>query len=185
MTYRIRASRRLQILGVAALLTLAAGIALAADDAKPAAALPEAKLLAAYKVTAIRLIPSELVFSSASDYRKMLVLGKTDQANEIDLTRTAKLTPAGDCVRFDEDGYLHPVKDGETRIAVSAGGLKAEMPVTVRDLEKPRPVSFVRDVEPILNKVGCTAGTCHGAAKGRTASSCRCAAMIRSLTTTA
>src|SRR5881394_3306071 len=28
-------------------------------------------------------------------------------------------------------------------------------------------VSFVRDVEPILNKVGCTAGTCHGAAKGK------------------
>ncbi|PYV24561.1 MAG: hypothetical protein DMG27_12565 [Acidobacteria bacterium] len=166
MTYRIRANRRFQILGVAAQLTLAAGIALAGEDTtKPAAA--EAKLLAAYKVTAIRLIPSELVFSSASEYRKVLVIGKTDQSNEIDLTRTAKLTPAGDCVRFDEDGYLHPVKDGETRIAVSAGGLKAEMPVTVRDLEKPRPVSFVRDVEPILNKVGCTAGTCHGAAKGK------------------
>jgi hypothetical protein len=31
----------------------------------------------------------------------------------------------------------------------------------------PGKVSFVRDVEPILNKVGCTAGTCHGAAKGK------------------
>ena len=28
-------------------------------------------------------------------------------------------------------------------------------------------VSFVRDVKPILNKVGCTQGTCHGAAKGK------------------
>src|SRR5438309_11999468 len=28
-------------------------------------------------------------------------------------------------------------------------------------------VSFVRDVEPILNRVGCTQGTCHGAAKGK------------------
>src|SRR5579863_3617530 len=28
-------------------------------------------------------------------------------------------------------------------------------------------VSFVKDVMPILNKVGCTAGTCHGAAKGK------------------
>lgn len=28
-------------------------------------------------------------------------------------------------------------------------------------------VSFVRDVQPILNKVGCTQGTCHGAAKGK------------------
>ncbi len=29
------------------------------------------------------------------------------------------------------------------------------------------PVTFLRDVAPILNKVGCTAGTCHGAAKGK------------------
>src|SRR5436853_4454559 len=28
-------------------------------------------------------------------------------------------------------------------------------------------VSFVRDVMPILNKAGCTAGTCHRAAKGK------------------
>src|SRR5436305_13880248 len=28
-------------------------------------------------------------------------------------------------------------------------------------------VSFLRDVAPILNRVGCTSGTCHGAAKGK------------------
>src|SRR5574340_623071 len=32
--------------------------------------------------------------------------------------------------------------------------------------EQPK-VTFLRDVAPILNKVGCTAGTCHGAAKGK------------------
>src|SRR4026208_337285 len=28
-------------------------------------------------------------------------------------------------------------------------------------------VSFVKDVMPILNKDGCTSGTCHGSAKGK------------------
>src|SRR5947207_9779617 len=28
-------------------------------------------------------------------------------------------------------------------------------------------VTFLRDVAPILNKVGCTSGVCHGAAKGK------------------
>src|SRR5918996_2017412 len=28
-------------------------------------------------------------------------------------------------------------------------------------------VTFLRDVAPILNKAGCTAGACHGAAKGK------------------
>src|SRR5450755_4331542 len=31
----------------------------------------------------------------------------------------------------------------------------------------PARVTFLRDVAPILNKVGCTSGTCHGAAKGK------------------
>src|SRR5205809_5063629 len=28
-------------------------------------------------------------------------------------------------------------------------------------------VTYLRDVAPILNKAGCTQGTCHGAAKGK------------------
>jgi len=35
-----------------------------------------------------------------------------------------------------------------------------------RAADEPR-VTFLRDVAPILNKVGCTAGACHGAAKGK------------------
>src|SRR3954451_10045590 len=30
-----------------------------------------------------------------------------------------------------------------------------------------QPVTFLRDVAPILNKSGCTSGPCHGAAKGK------------------
>src|SRR4051794_36888094 len=41
-------------------------------------------------------------------------------------------------------------------LLVSAGILHAAEPVT-----------YLRDVAPILNKVGCTSGTCHGAAKGK------------------
>ena len=38
------------------------------------------------------------------------------------------------------------------------------MPSPAADAPK---VNFLRDVAPILNKVGCTSGTCHGAAKGK------------------
>ena len=39
--------------------------------------------------------------------------------------------------------------------------------VSLGSLHAETPVSFVRDVMPILNKAGCTQGTCHGAAKGK------------------
>jgi Protein of unknown function (DUF1549)/Protein of unknown function (DUF1553) len=37
---------------------------------------------------------------------------------------------------------------------------------TANAAELPK-VTYLRDVAPILNKVGCTSGTCHGAAKGK------------------
>src|SRR5207253_10620509 len=64
-------------------------------------------------------------------------------------------------------GQLYPIRQCQTKVVVSARGLQAELPVTVRGLGEAPPVTFVRDVEPILNKVGCTSGTCHGAAKGK------------------
>src|ERR1017187_2975040 len=122
MGRRTKIGRRLLHLmssGVAVSLILLGGILQGADDTKPAAP-PEDKLLAVYKVTSIRVVPPEVAFSQASEYRKILVLGKTGPAREVDLTRTAKFTLASDCVQIDADGYLHPVKDGETRVMVMA-----------------------------------------------------------------
>src|SRR5262249_56487865 len=42
--------------------------------------------------------------------------------------------------------------------------LMLTIPMWAADTSK---VNFLRDVDPILNKVGCTSGTCHGAAKGK------------------
>src|SRR5207247_638764 len=42
--------------------------------------------------------------------------------------------------------------------------LLAPVLLSAADLPK---VTFLRDVAPILNKAGCTQGTCHGAAKGK------------------
>jgi hypothetical protein len=112
-------------------------------------------------------VPAQIVFSNPREYRRLLVLGKTDGAGEVDLTREASFTPGDGCVKADEKGFVYPLKDCQTKLVVSASGFKAELAVTVRAFGHPQPISFVRDVEPILNKVGCTAGTCHGAAKGK------------------
>src|SRR6266436_7947015 len=59
-------------------------------------------------------------------------------------------------------------------LSVAAGAGVAAAPLVAAvthsagsgEAERPR-VTFLRDVAPILNKVGCTAGACHGAAKGK------------------
>ena len=51
-------------------------------------------------------------------------------------------------------------------LSLAAGALALAAAPRVADVTAPR-VTFLRDVAPILNKAGCTAGTCHGAAKGK------------------
>src|SRR5712691_11082906 len=52
-------------------------------------------------------------------------------------------------------------------VAAGALGVSLAAASLVAEVAEPQRVTFLRDVAPILNKVGCTAGTCHGAAKGK------------------
>jgi len=47
------------------------------------------------------------------------------------------------------------------------GGQTVVVPVKVSGQKEKFEVSFVRDVMPVISKIGCNAGTCHGAAKGK------------------
>ncbi len=46
-------------------------------------------------------------------------------------------------------------------------GASAQVPVRVSGLNAPHPRDFVQDVAPVLSKLGCNAGTCHGSAQGK------------------
>jgi hypothetical protein len=111
------------------------------------------------KVTKLVVEPSPLVVAPGEAGR-VLVTGVTKDGERIDLTSRATLKPAGN-VKVDADGFLA----GEGRVTVSAGGVKTEVAVTPQGAA--RDLTFVRDVMPVLNKVGCTSGPCHGAAKGK------------------
>jgi len=118
-------------------------------------------------ITGLSVTPTELSFRSPDDGMRVLVTGTTSDGEKIDLTASARLTPAEPVVKLGADGLLYAVRQGETKVTVTAGGKQAEFGVHVGDLSKPPQISFIRDVEPVLNKVGCTSGMCHGSAKGK------------------
>ncbi len=121
---------------------------------------------AAPAIQELAVEPASLTLSTPGEGRRVLVTGVTTSGERLDLTREASLEAAGDAVRVEE-GFLYPVTPGATKVRVSAGGQTAELAVQVGDLSQPHKVNFVRDVMPIINKVGCTAGACHGSAKGK------------------
>jgi hypothetical protein len=118
-------------------------------------------------ITGLSVTPAEVTFRSADASMHVLVTGTTAEGEKIDLTASAQFAPADPVVKVGEDGLLHPVRQGDTKVTVTASGAQTQLTVHVGDLAKPPQVSFIRDVEPVLNKVGCTSGTCHGSAKGK------------------
>ncbi|MEO6036172.1 MAG: DUF1549 and DUF1553 domain-containing protein [Verrucomicrobiota bacterium] len=118
------------------------------------------------KIVSIRLEPASIALLNGRDERRVLVIGETATGQKIDLTAEAKMISEAPIVEIDGRNFIRPKSKGETRISVSAAGLVMPLPVKVEDAVLP-PVGFVRDVEPLLAKIGCNAGTCHGSAKGK------------------
>ncbi len=119
------------------------------------------------RITGLVVQPSPIIFPSPEDAQRILVLGVAETGEKLDFSQSAGIKPSSDVVRMGEDGFLYATKPGEAKLLVSAGGYTIEVPVTVKAQEKPRDLTFLRDVLPVMNKTGCTQGTCHGSAKGK------------------
>jgi hypothetical protein len=69
--------------------------------------------------------------------------------------------------KVDEHGVVRPVNDGEATITARAKGISAAVRVRVRGSHAPFTWSFRNDVIPVMTKMGCNQGACHGALAGK------------------
>ncbi len=145
------------------LLSLAAVLAcvIPAFAAEPAEKLPDGA-----RVAGLTVHPAKVDLTTPFAYSQLLVTARLENGDAIDVTRLARVT-APKCVRVSPTGQVRPAADGSGAIAVALAGKSVEVPVAVSGQKTTPTVSFVRDVEPTLSKMGCNAGTCHGAAKGK------------------
>jgi hypothetical protein len=154
------------LLAVLVSITAVPARSVAADSPAPPVAKPAAPPTTVPASSELQVIPAKLELSGSRDSRRVLVLGKSADGKLVDLTAAAKFSLDGEAALLDSEGYVTPKAAGSARLTVSAGGRQAVVPVTVRDAAE-TPVSFVREVMPIISKVGCNAGTCHGAQEGK------------------
>ena len=75
--------------------------------------------------------------------------------------------PATKGAAVDASGIVTPAKDGQTAVIASYGGKAVHVSVSVSGSTQPVSYSFVDDVVPILSRMGCSSGVCHGAASGK------------------
>ncbi|HUR54464.1 MAG TPA: DUF1549 domain-containing protein [Gemmataceae bacterium] len=112
---------------------------------------------------AVRVTPPAVVLDSPEASQQLLVTLETG-----DGTRAAKYEVADPAVAaVDAAGRITPRGEGKTEVRVRHGGDTVRVPVAVTGLKSPPPVSFERDVIPILTKASCNSGGCHGKAEGQ------------------
>ncbi len=112
--------------------------------------------------------PAEIELSGPRDEQRIGVLGAFADGRSWELTSSAKYTIANTKIaEVDATGIVRPVGDGQTTVTIESNGKSQTIPVKVAKAAADIPVSFTREIVPILTRAGCNQGACHGAQHGR------------------
>lgn len=118
-------------------------------------------------VTELNALVPSVSLGSPFEYSQLLVSAKLNTGDTVDVTRQMQVTASAPIIEVSDTGFVRALKDGEATITCELGGKAVEIPVRVTGLSEPFEADFIRDVNPVLSRVGCNQGTCHGSAKGK------------------
>jgi hypothetical protein len=154
-------SHRLAVLSLVCLatMTVSGRADLPADPAE------RAKLVG--QPTALQVQPAQITLAGPRDGRQLIVTATYADGSVRDLSSLVEVTAKGDLVEVDGSRYITPRKNGTTALTVQAGGKSVQVPVTVKDVDKPQPVGFRNELIAALNVGGCNSGACHGTPSGK------------------
>jgi hypothetical protein len=111
--------------------------------------------------------PTSVRLQTPFEYTQLVLRGHLDNGDVVDITRLAKLDKVSPLTSVSERGLVRPKQNGDGTLDFAYAGKKVSVPVSVSGQNDKPQVSFVKDVMPVISKVGCNAGTCHGSAQGK------------------
>jgi hypothetical protein len=115
----------------------------------------------------LAVVPPKVELTNRFDYRQILVTAKTAAGETVDVTRLVQTAQKPKFVNVTAQGLVTAVADGQEELVLNYAGQAVRVAVQVSGVAADYPVSFVRDVQPVLSKTGCNQGTCHGAKEGK------------------
>jgi len=140
--------------------------AFAAEPAmQPSPDKPEA--LPKQAISALEVQPEKVVIDGIFESAQVIVTAKLATGETADVTRLSSLKLTGDIAAVTPAGHVTPLKNGATQIDAEVAGKRVTIPVEVRGIVDVPKVDFIREVNPVMTKTGCNAGTCHGAKDGK------------------
>ena len=114
----------------------------------------------------LQILPQQIQLHGDADMQQIVVIS-ADENDQSTAQLDFKLTSSNPDVAIVKRSKVLPVANGEATITASHQGQTATANVTVTGMDAPHPWSFRHDVQPVLAKLGCNSGACHGALAGK------------------
>src|SRR5205807_9705010 len=111
--------------------------------------------------------PNTVTLSGPESYQQLIAETTAGAFNEDATKKTTWTSSNQKIATVDAKGLLKPVADGEATITASANGEQATVKVRVTNATSPFTWSFRNHVIPVMTKMGCNQGACHGALAGK------------------
>ncbi len=102
------------------------------------------------------------MLGSASEYNQIIVTATLTSGDQVDVTRMATLQVDGDVASVTSSGLVTPKQDGSGELVATLGDHMTVGFINVSGLSETKAPDYVRDVMPVISRMGCNAGTCHG-----------------------
>ena len=116
----------------------------------------------------IAVLPADVALRGPHGQQQLLVVQRAGERIVGDRTAAAMFSSSNPAVaRVDESGAVYVVGDGQAIITATVEGQSAAASVRVAKTREPAEWSFRNQVIPILTKIGCNSGACHGALAGK------------------
>jgi hypothetical protein len=118
-------------------------------------------------LTELHVFPADVNLKTRQDRQAIVVQAVYEDGVTRDVTAQATFTLGNANLAKLDHFTLAPVADGQTELKVKFEGRILSVPVNVESARTEQPVSFVKDVMPVLTKAGCNTGGCHGSSRGK------------------
>ena len=116
----------------------------------------------------IRIDPPQMTLTGPKATQRLLVLDTMAGEVRGDVTKQAKFTSSNPKVAaVDATGQVRAIGDGEAIITAVQGDAEAVAKVKVQQTRDPFDWNFANHVVPVLTRIGCNSGACHGALAGK------------------
>ena len=129
-------------------------------------ATPDSTPKARRDVRGLTVHPESVLLQRPTDYVQLVVTAELEDGTKLDVTPHVETIFDSSLLEVTPSLLVQPLTSGQSEIVLEYGDVKTSVAVGA-NFPKSKPTSYVQDVAPILTRIGCNAGTCHGSASGK------------------